>query len=64
LAYKIYMYTNVGPWLGASPGVKQVSFIAACNGGGFEFSSDYGEALANLATKGKTEMPIGFMKLP
>ncbi len=51
----------VVPWLGLLPGEKRVSFIAACNGGGFKFSSVYGEALADLASNGKTELPIRFM---
>ena len=38
--------------------------IAACNGGGFKFSSAYGEALADFATRGKSDLPIGFMALP
>ena len=61
LAFKICMYTHGGPWLGPLPGEKRVTFIAACNGGGFKFSSAYGEALADLATDGKTELPIQFM---
>jgi sarcosine oxidase len=48
--------------LGSLPGEQRVSFIAACNGGGFKFSSAYGEALADLASHGKTELPIGFMR--
>jgi len=47
--------------LGVLTGEKHVTFIAACNGGGFKFSSAYGEALADLATTGKTELPIEFM---
>ncbi len=62
LAMKICMYTWGGPWIGPLPGKKHVTIIAACNGGGFKFSSAYGEALADLATDGKTELPIGFMK--
>ncbi|HIK93511.1 MAG TPA: N-methyl-L-tryptophan oxidase [Planctomycetes bacterium] len=63
LAFKVCMYTHGGPWLGALPGEKRVSFIAACNGGGFKFSSAYGEALADLATQGRTDIPVGFMAL-
>jgi sarcosine oxidase len=62
LAFKICMYTHGGPWLGPLPGEKRVTFIAACNGGGFKFSSVYGEALADLATEGKTEVSIQFMR--
>jgi len=61
LAFKICMYTHGDPWLGPLPGENRVSFIAACNGGGFKFASAYGEALADLAIAGKTELPIRFM---
>lgn len=61
LAFKVCMYTHGGPWLGALPSEKRVTFIAACNGGGFKFSSAYGEALADLATEGRTNLPIEFM---
>ncbi len=63
LAMKICMYTWGGPFLDFVPGEKRVSFIAACNGGGFKFSSAYGEALADLATRGKTDIPVGFMSI-
>ncbi len=63
LAFKICMYTHGGPWLDFVPGEIHVSFIAACNGGGFKFSSAYGEALADLATQGRTAIPVGFMAL-
>jgi sarcosine oxidase len=63
LAFKVCMYTHGGPWLGHLPGEKRVTFIAACNGGGFKFSSAYGEALADLATEGKTDLPVEFMAL-
>ncbi len=61
LAFKICMYTHGGPWLGLLPNEKRVGFIAACNGGGFKFSSAYGEALADLSLEGETELPVGFM---
>ena len=64
LALKVCMYTFGGPWIGSLPDKKHVTFIAACNGGGFKFSSAYGEALADLATTGNTELPIDFMKPP
>jgi len=63
LAFKVCMYTHGGPWLGFVPGQQRVTIIAACNGGEFKFSSAYGEALADLATEGKTELPVGFMAL-
>ena len=62
LAFKVCMYTWGGPWLGPLPGTKHVTIIAACDGGGFKFSSAYGEALADLATEGETSLPVGFMK--
>lgn len=61
LAIKICMYTFGGPWLGPLPGKKHVTCVAACNGGGFKFSSAYGEALADFATYGKTQLPLQFM---
>jgi sarcosine oxidase len=61
LAFKVCMYTLGRPLLGPLPGEKCVTFIAACNGGGFKLSSAYGEALADFATDGKTELPVGFM---
>ena len=63
LAFKVCMYTHGGPWLGPLPGEKRVTFIAACNGGGFKFSSAYGEALTDLATGGKTDLPVDFLAL-
>jgi glycine/D-amino acid oxidase-like deaminating enzyme len=46
------------------PGHPRVTAIAAGNGGGFRFSAAYGEALADLATTGRTELPVGFMAFP
>jgi sarcosine oxidase len=60
---KICMYTHGGPILGIVPDQKRVTVVSACNGGGFKFSSAYGEALADLATQGKTDIPIEFMAL-
>lgn len=64
LALKVCMYVHGGPWLGPLPGHPRVTAIAACNGGGFKFSSAYGEALADVATTGRTELPVGFMAFP
>jgi len=61
LACKVCMYTHGGPWLGPLPGEQRVTIIAACNGGGFKFSTAYGEALADFATNGKTDLPVEFM---
>ena len=63
LSFKVCMYTHGGPFLNILPGEKRVTFIFACNGGVFKLSSAYGEALADLATKGKTDWPIQFMAL-
>ena len=61
VTWKVCMYVHGGPWLGPLPGENRVTAVAACNGGGFKFSSVYGEALADLAASGRTELPIGFM---
>lgn len=60
-AFKVCIYVHGGPWLGLLPGEKRVTAIAACNGGGFKFSSAYGEAVADLAVAGRTDLPVGFM---
>ena len=63
LSFKVCMYTHGGPFLDFLPGEKCATFIFACNGEGFKFSSAYGEALADLATKGETNLPMQFMTL-
>jgi sarcosine oxidase len=63
LATKICMYTHGGPWIDFVPGEKRVSFISACNGGGFKFSSAYGQALADMAMFGMTDLPVQFMNV-
>jgi sarcosine oxidase len=40
---------------------KDVVFATGFSGHGFKFASVVGEILADLATKGKTEQPIGFL---
>ena len=45
------------------PGHPQVSFGCGFSGHGFKFASVVGEALADLATTGTTELPIGFLGL-
>jgi sarcosine oxidase len=40
-----------------------VSFACGFSGHGFKFVSVVGEILADLATEGKTELPIGFLGL-
>ena len=39
--------------------------VVACgfSGHGFKFASVIGEALADLAVEGRTELPIGFLRL-
>ena len=45
------------------PRHNQVVFAAGLSGHGFKFTSVLGEALADLATTGSTELPIGFLGL-
>ena len=54
---RVFLEATLGP----VPGEKRTTFIAALNGGGFRFSSAYGEAHADLATTGNTRSEIGFM---
>jgi sarcosine oxidase len=42
------------------PGLPGVAFASACSGHGFKFASVMGEILADLATTGRTSLPIGF----
>ena len=63
LSFKVCTYTHGRPFLDFLPGEKRVAFISACNGEGFKFSSAYGEALADLATRGETDLLIQFMTL-
>jgi monomeric sarcosine oxidase len=43
------------------PEYPQVSFAAGLSGHGFKFASVLGEALADLAQHGSTQLPIGFL---
>ncbi len=43
------------------PQHPQVAFAAGLSGHGFKFTSVLGEALADLALNGKTDLPIGFL---
>jgi sarcosine oxidase len=43
------------------PQFPQVSFAAGLSGHGFKFTCVLGEVLADLATNGQTELPIGFL---
>lgn len=42
---------------------KQVTVACGFSGHGFKFSSAMGEVLADMAMKGKTDLPIGFLSL-
>ncbi|MEN8374306.1 MAG: N-methyl-L-tryptophan oxidase [Gemmatimonadota bacterium] len=58
------LYTNSpdGHFLvGALPGAERVSVAAGFSGHGFKFAPVIGEALADLALEGSTELPIGFL---
>jgi glycine/D-amino acid oxidase-like deaminating enzyme len=43
------------------PRHPQVSFVAGLSGHGFKFAPVLGEALADLATTGRSDLPIGFL---
>ena len=44
------------------PASERVVFAAGLSGHGFKFTSVLGQALADLAMEGKTELPIGFLR--
>lgn len=43
------------------PAHENVAFAAGFSGHGFKFAPVVGEALADLATRGRTDLPIGFL---
>ena len=45
------------------PRYPQVSFVAGLSGHGFKFAPVLGEALADLATTGRSELPIEFLSV-
>ncbi len=45
------------------PRQESVFFVAGLSGHGFKFTSVLGEALAEMALEGSTELPIGFLSL-
>jgi sarcosine oxidase len=45
------------------PEEERVIFACGFSGHGFKFASVVGEALADLALNGKTDLPIGFLGL-
>ncbi len=47
--------------VGLHPAHPQVAIAGGFSGHGFKFAPVIGEALADLATKGKTTLPIGFL---
>ena len=58
------MYTNSPDGhfiLGAHPDRERVHIACGLSGHGFKFASVLGEALADLAQDGKSELPIGFL---
>ncbi|MEX0717593.1 MAG: N-methyl-L-tryptophan oxidase [Planctomycetaceae bacterium] len=64
--HSICMYTNSpdGHFLvDRLPGVENVVFGAGFSGHGFKFTSVLGEALAEMALEGRTELPVEFLSL-
>ena len=45
------------------PGHERVIVACGFSGHGFKFASAIGEALADLSTEGRTDLPIGFLGL-
>lgn len=45
------------------PGQEQVIFACGFSGHGFKFASVIGEVLADMAEKGQTDWPVGFLRL-
>jgi sarcosine oxidase len=65
-ASKICMYTRTPDehfLVDRHPLYPGVVFASACSGHGFKFASVMGEILADLATTGTTQLPIGFLSL-
>jgi sarcosine oxidase len=57
----VCLYTNtpdLGFVIDRHPTVPGVAFASACSGHGFKFAPVIGEALADLATRGTTALPI------
>lgn len=64
LALRICMYTNSPDGhfiLGRLPGQERITIACGFSGHGFKFASVIGEVLADLATTGQTQHPIGFL---
>ena len=43
------------------PGAERVTIACGFSGHGFKFASVMGEALADLALEGRSDLPIGFL---
>ncbi len=64
LAIRVCMYTNSPDshlTLGFHPEHSNVIIASPCSGHGFKFAPVIGEAIADLALKGKTKLPIDFL---
>ncbi len=63
-ASAVCLYTNSPDShfiVGAHPRRKNVTVACGFSGHGFKFASVIGEVLADLAMKGETELPVGFL---
>lgn len=66
LSQRVCLYTNSSDGdfiIDRHPEFPQVSLACGFSGHGFKFASVIGEVLADLATNGKTDWPIGFLRL-
>jgi sarcosine oxidase len=66
LRYSVCMYTISADEhfiVDRHPSDPRIVFAAGLSGHGFKFTGVLGEALADLAIHGKTELPIGFLSL-
>src|SRR3954471_6822918 len=66
LAIRICMYTNSPDShfiIDQLPDKENVVIACGFSGHGFKFASVIGEALADLAMEGKTDLPVGFLGL-
>ncbi len=64
LSIRICLYTNSPDGhfiIGRLPNHARVTIACGFSGHGFKFATVVGEALADLATKGKSELPIQFL---
>lgn len=64
LATRVCLYTNSPDHhfiLGPHPTRPNVTLAAGFSGHGFKFATVVGEALADLATRGRTDLPVDFL---